>query len=129
MEGRRRGRGGFTLVEMLVVILIIGLLASIVLVNIHHHWVGSQVKITRISIRKLKSQVEIFYFDHNRYPDSIEEMVDDYIEEVPVDGWNREFIYHVPGVRGARFDIVSYGDDGQEGGEDKAADLWSSPAK
>ena len=56
-------------------------------------------------------------------------MGDDYIEEVPLDAWDREFIYNVPGMRGARFDIVSYGDDGQEGGEDFAADLWSSPAK
>ena len=114
---------------MLVVILIIGLLASIVMVNVHNHLLRAKVKITRASLVKLKDQVTLFYLDNNRYPETIEEMVDEYVEEVPRDGWDREFLYTVPGVRGARFDIVSYGDDGQEGGEDYDADLWSSPAK
>ena len=118
------------MVEILAVLHIFGFLASLVVIEVSDRTsCGHPSRITRVRIHQLKAQVELFHLDHHRYPDNIDEMVDDYIEEVPLDGWDREFVYNVPGARGARFDIVSYGDDGRVGGEDFDTDLWSSPAK
>ena len=118
-------KGGFTLVEMLVVILIIGMLAALVVVNVTGHVGTSAEKITRAMIAQLRGQVDVFKLNQGRYPDRLEELVQaGYLHEMPLDGWGHPYVYRVPGPDGRPFEVLSWGADGKEGTED---DLSSRP--
>ena len=130
---------GFTLIEVLVVVLILGIIASVVVANIGNKPDPAKAKLTVAQIKMLRAEAELFKADHNRYPASLEELVrrpadidpkqwHEYRSEVPLDGWSRPFRYQQPGARGP-FDIVSLGADGKAGGEGVDADLWSHPPK
>jgi general secretion pathway protein G len=132
---------GFTLIEMMVVVLIIGIVAAVVCVSIGEKPGEAKARLTRVAIAKLKGEIQLFKVDQNRYPESLEDLVHrpayvdvrkwpehGYLEELPLDGWERPFHYAVPGVRGP-FDLVSWGEDGKEGGIGVNADLWSHPPR
>jgi len=132
---------GFTLVEMMVVVLIIGIIAAVVTVSIGRKPGEAKAKLTRAAIVKLKAEVQLFKVEQNRYPETLQDLVrrpadvdpakwpaQGYLDEVPLDCWDRPFTYRVPGVRGP-FDLISWGEDGKEGGEGVDADLWSHPPR
>ncbi len=133
----RPGERGFTLVEMMVVIVIIGILATVVIVNISGKADKARVEATQALLKQLGGQMEMFKLDHNRYPENLNDLykmpsyVDPkkwpgggYITEQPMDGWGKEFYLRVPGPDNAPFDIVSLGEDNREGGEGYASDLY-----
>jgi general secretion pathway protein G len=133
----RRRDGGFTLVEMMVVIVIIGILATVVIVNVSGHADKAKVNATQAILKTVGNQIEIFKLNHNRYPDNVNDLFmqpsyveprswppGGYVTEPPVDGWGRPFMYRVPGSNGSPFDLYSLGEDGKEGGEGPAADIW-----
>ena len=128
-----RSRGGFTLVEMMVVIAIIGLIAVLVVPQIMHRMDEARIKTTRLQIRELESAVDMFKIDNGFYPARLEDLVvrpanaktwppNGYLKELPADAWGNDFVYVYPGTRGA-YDIVSYGADSQPGGEAENADI------
>ncbi|MGC2776746.1 MAG: type II secretion system major pseudopilin GspG [Bradyrhizobium sp.] len=131
---------GFTLVEMLVVIAIIGMIMGLIGPRVLSYLNESRVKTARIQIQSFSSALDLFYLDTGRYPSTSEGLAalvrpasaipgwaGPYLKggNVPSDPWSHAYAYRSPGQH-ALYDIVSYGSDGQEGGADLAADISSS---
>lgn len=127
---------GFTLMELLVVLAILGLLMSLVGPRVLNQLGGAKTKTTGIQIKDLEQSLEMYKLDVGRFP-STEEGLAALVEkpgsaagwngpylksDVPLDPWNREYLYKYPGERG-EVDIFSYGQDGQPGGEGEDADV------
>lgn len=141
-RNRRRGtRAGFTLVEMMVVIVIIGILAAVLITQISGRADKAKVEATKVMIKQVGDALDLFKLDHNVYPESLDHLTfqpsyveatnwppGGYLKRLPRDGWKREFVYRVPGTNGQPFDIISYGEDGRQGGEGFAADIWNHDA-
>lgn len=136
--GNRRRDGGFTLVEMMVVIVIIGVLAAVLVTQIAGRSDRARQEATRVMIKQVKMKLEEFRLNHSRYPDRLDDLVvmpayvepkqwprGGYFDEPIRDGWGREFVYRPQGSNNQPFDIVSYGADGREGGVEYDEDLWS----
>ena len=127
---RRGGQAGFTLVEMLVVITIIGLIMGLVGPRVLGYLSESKVKTAKIQIESLSAALDLFYLDNGRYPAGNEGLAalvqrpasatawnGPYIKTgaVPADPWGHPYVYKVPGDHAA-YEIASYGSAGQEGG-------------
>ncbi|GGI25871.1 MULTISPECIES: type II secretion system major pseudopilin GspG [Bradyrhizobium] len=144
MAWRRRsfaaGENGFTLVEMLVVITIIGLIMGLIGPRVLNYLAESKVKTAKIQIRSLASSLDLMFLDTGRYPSSSEGLNalvkpaasmagwhGPYIDgnSLPNDPWGRPYVYRSPSGN-AKFEIMSYGADGHEGGADSAADISSN---
>jgi general secretion pathway protein G len=139
LRGRLRGEGGFTLIEILVVIAIIALIVSLVGPRVLNYLSESKVKAAKIQIQSFGSALDLFNLDTGRYPTSGEGLTalvqspgtipawnGPYLKGgvVPNDPWGKAYVYRSPGEHGA-YDIMSYGSDGQEGGTGSAADIGS----
>jgi general secretion pathway protein G len=137
-----RNQRGFTLIEMLVVITIIGMIMGLIGPRVLNYMSESKVKTARIQIQSFGSALDLFYLDAGRYPSTAEGLAalvrpsggaagwaGPYLKggNVPSDPWNNPYVYRSPGVHGS-YDIVSYGSDGQEGGTDLAADIFAASA-
>jgi general secretion pathway protein G len=139
---RRSGEAGFTLVEILVVITIIGLIMAIVGPRVLNYLGESKVKAAKIQIESFSSALDLYYLDMGRYPGSSDGLValvqrpgnaqewnGPYLKGgvVPNDPWGHPYVYRSP-VERAPYEIVSFGADGQEGGTGTAADISSIQA-
>jgi general secretion pathway protein G len=141
----RDGKSGFTLIEILVVILIITILASVVSVNVLHKPGEARVSAAKLQLKQLQTAVQLYRTEQGCAPtqeQGLEALVvkpvtepvpsrfpaDGYLDsrKLPKDPWNRDYIYLIPGRRGEAFEIISYGSDGEPGGKDDATDLSSS---
>ena len=139
---KRQVRTGFTMVELMAVLIILGLLAGVVVKNFVGQTERAKVTTTKASLRQLASAVNQFYMDTNRYPTEDEGLYalieppsdvtnwqpGGYLDttDVPTDGWGRDFIYELYPESGKPFVIISLGADGLDGGEDYNADLLST---
>jgi general secretion pathway protein G len=136
-DATRLSEHGFTLVEMLVVIAIIGLIMGLIGPRVLNYLSESKVKAAKIQIQSFESALDLFNLDAGRYPSTAEGLTalvrrtpglaawnGPYLRggNVPNDPWNNPYVYRAPGEHGA-YDIVSYGADGQEGGSGVAADI------
>lgn len=128
----------FSLIELMVVLVIIGMVVGLVGMNIGAMGEGARQKSTKTQIKLLSNCVKMFYLDMGEYPNALSELVENpggskwsgpYVEEnvIPKDGWNEEFHYTAPGTDGRPFDIVSYGRDKQPGGEGFDRDIGNWP--
>jgi general secretion pathway protein G len=143
-EKNRYVRNAFTMVEIMAVIIILGLLAAVVVRNFVGQTDRARVITTKASLKLLHNAVMQFQMDTGRFPTEeeglmalIEQPSDvenwqpgGYLEttEIPKDGWKRDFIYERFPESGKPFVIKSLGADGEEGGEDYDADLYSTDA-
>lgn len=135
---RRKSQAGFTLVEILVVITIIGLIMALVGPRVLNYLGESKAKAAKIQIESFSGALDLYYLDLGRYPNSNEGLAaltrgnnapgwnGPYLRGgvVPADPWGHNYVYRAPGER-APFDIISLGSDGQEGGSGTAADIAS----
>ena len=118
---RRRDRG-FTLMELMVVIVILGLLAGIVAMNFDKVLGNAKRDTCKINIKQLGQVVENFRLTKGRLPDSLDELVSaELINEVPKDPWGGDFQYSKTDRK--KYDIKSLGADQQEGGEGEDGDI------
>lgn len=126
---------GFTLVELLLVLVILALIGGLVLPGIIGKAEGAKAKAAHSQVSRLAMAVESFYLDTGTTPESLEALVNDpgnangwngpYVKASSLkDPWGRDYEYQYPGEHGD-FDILSLGADGQPGGEDKNADITS----
>ena len=122
---KQTASAGFSLIEVMVVLVIIGLLASIIGINVKSHMDTGRQKKARADIAVLTSQLKLFYAHQSRYPttsEGLSVLVPKYIDRLSKDPWGRDYQYEYPGRHGA-FDIISFGADAREGGEDANKDI------
>jgi general secretion pathway protein G len=123
---------GFTLVELMVVIVIIGLLATVVIINVLPATDKAAITKAKADVSVLEQGVEMYRLNKLRYPNGSEGLqavtAEGYVKRLPKDPWGNAYRYAQPGRDGRQFDIYSYGADGREGGEGQDADIgnWDS---
>lgn len=117
----------FSLIEIMVVLIIIGMIAGMVGLNVRKVFLKAQRRTAKAQIDNFKSCIDDFYLDNNEYPHALEDLVRDtgskkwngpYLKDgkLPKDPWGNEYVYTVPGRDGHPYDIVSYGADKAPGG-------------
>ncbi len=139
MKKKINGQGGFTLIEVMVVVIILALLAGIVIPKIVSRPEEARRAKAVVQIKQIEQALGMFRIDNGFYPSTeqgLEALVappdtgqipvnyskSAYLNKVPKDPWGYEYIYLSPGEYGD-FDLVSYGPDNEEGGEDNNADI------
>lgn len=132
---------GFTLIEIMVVLIIIGLLAGIVVPKLMGRTEEAKRTKTAVQIKNLQSALDLYRLDSGVYPSTdqgLQALVEKpavgeipnnwkeggYIDKIPKDPWGNNYVYISPGVHGD-YDLYSYGADGEEGGEGRNADIQS----
>ncbi|EGJ11928.1 MULTISPECIES: type II secretion system major pseudopilin GspG [Rubrivivax] len=135
----RSRRRGFTLIELMVVLVILGVLAALIVPNVLNRADDARVTAARTDIHNLMQSLKLYKLDNLRYP-STEQGLDalvrkpatnpvppnwkPYLDKLPNDPWGHPYQYLNPGVKG-EIDVFSYGADGQAGGEGNDADVGS----
>ncbi len=125
---------GFTLVELMVVVVILGVLATVVTVSVQDYLVKGKQNAAKTEIAQINNALQLFFTDFDRYPDNDEglEMLKKTTASNPhgilrgdlLDPWGTAYVYVYPGLHGP-FDICSYGANGQEGGTGGDLDICS----
>ena len=141
----RTHKAGFTLLELLIVVLIITILGGVVGVQLAGRPHEARVAAARAQLENFRLALQLYRMDHGQYPtmrqglqalvapSSIEPRPRRFPEagylermEVPLDPWGNPYVYLVPGSRGEPFEVLSYGRDGQPGGTGEDADISTS---
>ncbi|MFC1855922.1 type II secretion system major pseudopilin GspG [Thermodesulfobacteriota bacterium] len=142
MFRKMKDEKGFTLIELMIVLIIMGILVTVVVLNLGDEPDKARVQKARMDIKRLETALKMFKIDNAFYPSTeqgieallyeptVGRMVKDYkeggyVEALPLDPWDNPYIYISPGVKGRNYDLISYGADGLEGGEDFNEDIVS----
>ncbi|MBX9818119.1 MAG: type II secretion system major pseudopilin GspG [Burkholderiaceae bacterium] len=128
---------GFTLIELMVVLVIIGVLAALIVPNVLDRADDARVSAAKTDIANLHQSLKLYKLDNQRYPSQeqgLQALVlkpsngvvpanwRPYVDKLPNDPWGRAYLYMNPGLHG-EVDVLSFGADGQSGGEGKNADI------
>lgn len=138
----KASQGGFTLLEIMVVVAILGLLAAMIVPNVIGRGEQAKVKMAEVNMSSLASALESYRLDNNEYPsteEGLRALVErpesaksyppgGYIRKLPEDPWGNEYVYISPGVDGP-FDLYSLGADGAEGGDGVNADIYYNESR
>jgi general secretion pathway protein G len=139
LQTKRDADGGFTLVELLVVLVILSLIMGLVAPRVLGYLSDARVRSAKLQIDSLSAALDLFYLDAGRYPSQSEGLsvlikrppsVDNwngpYLKQtaLPEDPWGHPYQYRVPGQKGP-YAIVSLGSDGRDGGSSDAGDIYS----
>ncbi|MGB5131965.1 MAG: type II secretion system major pseudopilin GspG, partial [Steroidobacteraceae bacterium] len=136
-----RRYSGFTLIEIMVVLVIIAILGALIAPQIIGQVDSARIKATKLDIRTLGTALDMYQMDNFRYPTSdqglqaliqapaIEPLAKNWRSQgylrsrsVPKDQWGNDYLYRQPGTQGGAYDLYTLGADGQPGGEDADAD-------
>ena len=135
----RTAQHGFTLIELMVVLVIIGVLAALIVPNVIERADDARVTAARTDINNLMQALKLYRLDNQRYPTAEQGLQallvrptagpaapnwKPYVEKLPNDPWGHPYQYMNPGIKG-EIDVLSLGADGQAGGEGKNADIGS----
>jgi general secretion pathway protein G len=140
---RRPGRcarmGGFTLIEIMVVVIIIGLLAAVIVPSVMRRVDDAKVAKAKEDIQSLETALTMYYMDNSKYPANDQGLralttqptdpsiknwkTGGYIERISKDPWGNDYLFVFPGTHGKAYDICSLGADGQPGGDGINADI------
>ncbi|NMM10662.1 MAG: type II secretion system major pseudopilin GspG [Polaromonas sp.] len=136
---RRRLAAGFTLIELMVVLVIIGVLAALIVPNVLERADDARVTAAKTDVNNLMQALKLYKLDNQRYPTAgqgLQSLIakptsgpipsnwKPYLDKLPNDPWGRPYQYLNPGVKG-EIDVLSFGADGLPGGEGKNADIGS----
>jgi general secretion pathway protein G len=136
---RLAAKRGFTLIELMVVLVIIGLLAALIVPNVLDRADDARLTAARTDVSNIMQSLKLYRLDNQRYPSGeqgLQALVTKptaspvpsnwrpYLEKLPQDPWGQPYKYLNPGLKG-EVDVFSLGADGKEGGEGKDADLGS----
>lgn len=131
-------KAGFTLIELMIVVVILGILATIIMPRILGRPEQARRMKAKIDIRNIESALALFKTDTSRFPttsEGLEVLVRDpgikgynkdaYLDKVPSDPWGNKYVYICPGIHSKDYDLKSYGKDGEDGGAEDNADIES----
>ncbi|MHC4644460.1 MAG: type II secretion system major pseudopilin GspG [Planctomycetota bacterium] len=131
-------RPGFTLIELMIVIVILGLLATVIAPRILNRPEQARRMKATVDMHSIESTLALFKADTGRFPttsEGLEALVSDpgvkgynsdgYLDKVPLDPWGNSYIYIAPGLHSKDYDLESYGKDGEDGGTGHNADIES----
>ncbi|MFO1305272.1 MAG: type II secretion system major pseudopilin GspG [Burkholderiales bacterium] len=138
---RRATARGFTLIEILVVIVILGVLAALIVPNVISRPDEARATVARSDIAAIMSALKLYRLDNQRYPTAEQGLAalvakpeqapvppnwkpGGYLEKLPKDPWGRPYVYLNPGVRG-EIEVMTFGADGQSGGSGPDTDIGS----
>ncbi|MDF2396071.1 MULTISPECIES: type II secretion system major pseudopilin GspG [Pseudomonas] len=139
MQTQNKQRG-FTLIEIMVVVVILGVLAALVVPQIMSRPDQAKAAAAQSDIKAIAMALDIYKLDNHQYPSSqqgLEALVskpsgnpparnwnpDGYLKRLPIDPWGNAYQYRVPGTRGTGYDLFSFGADGKLGGEGLNAEI------
>ncbi|MCB1043084.1 MAG: type II secretion system major pseudopilin GspG [Acidobacteria bacterium] len=125
----------FTLIEMMAVVVIIGILAAVIAPKFFHQVGSAEITAAKQDIRSIEQAISLYRMDTGGFPDTLRDLTREpdnvrrwngpYLPHEPKDPWGNRYEYIAPGNDGRPFDVWSLGADGQDGGEDDAADITS----
>ena len=136
---RARRSLGFTLIEMMVVLVIIGVLAALIVPNVLDRTDDARATAARTDVHNIMQALKLYKLDNQRYPTPEQGLAalvqrpstppvpgnwKPYLEKLPSDPWGQPYQYLNPGIKG-EVDVMSFGADGKSGGEGKDADIGS----